>query len=137
MNNHLMNNTCSNLSEEEFMSIPTKGEKRMNAPIVLTDENFAEEVLKSALPVLVDFWATWCGPCQRIAPIVEELAGQYHGKAKIGKLDVDSAQKTAAEYGIRSIPTLLIFKGGKVAEQVIGAVPKKHITEKLDAALAN
>ena len=109
----------------------------MSEPITLTDENFAHEVLESEVPVLVDFWAVWCGPCRMVAPVVEALAGEYQGRAKVAKLDVDSAQKTATEYGIRSIPTLLIFKGGKVADQVIGAVPKKQIVEKLDAVLAN
>ena len=108
----------------------------MTDPIVLTDDNFESEVLESDRPVLVDFWATWCGPCRMVSPIVEELAGEYDGRAKVGKLDVDSAQKTAQEYGIRSIPTLLIFREGKVADQVIGAVPKVQITEKLDAVLA-
>lgn len=108
----------------------------MADPIVLTDDNFESEVLESDRPVLVDFWATWCGPCRMVSPIVEELAGEYFGRAKVGKLDVDSAQKTAQEYGIRSIPTLLIFREGKVADQVIGAVPKVQITEKLDAVLA-
>jgi thioredoxin 1 len=108
----------------------------MSEPIVVTDDNFAEEVLESDLPVLVDFWAAWCGPCRMIAPIVEELVGEYEGKAKICKMDVDAHQKTAAEFGIRSIPTLLLFKESKVADQVIGAVPKQQITEKLDAVLA-
>ena len=108
----------------------------MSEPIVLTDDNFSAEVLNAGLPVLVDFWATWCGPCRVIAPIVQELSSEYEGKAKVGKLDVDEAQKTAAEFGIRSIPTLLIFKRGKVADQIIGAVPKRQITEKLEAALA-
>ena len=109
----------------------------MSEPISLTDDNFSEEVLQSDQPVLVDFWAAWCGPCRMVAPIVEELAGEYDGRAKVCKLDVDAAQKTAGEFGIRSIPTLLIFKEGKVADQVIGAVPKTQITEKLDAVLSN
>lgn len=109
----------------------------MSEPITLTDENFSKEVLESNVPVLVDFWAVWCGPCRMVAPVVEALASEYQGRAKVAKLDVDSAQKTAMDYGIRSIPTLLIFKGGKVADQVIGAVPKKQIVEKLDAVLAN
>ena len=109
----------------------------MSEPIALTDDNFSDEVLSAELPVLVDFWATWCGPCRMIAPIVEELSSEYEGKAKVCKLDVDTAQKTAAEVGIRSIPTLLIFKEGKVADQLIGAVPKQQITEKLDASLSN
>ncbi len=108
----------------------------MSEPIVLTDDNFNSEVLNASQPVLVDFWATWCGPCRMIAPIVQELSSEYEGRAKVGKLDVDAAQKTAAEFGIRSIPTLLIFKEGKVADQIIGAVPKGQITEKLEAALA-
>ena len=107
----------------------------MSEPIVLTDDNFSAEVINASRPVLVDFWATWCGPCRMIAPIVQELSSEYEGRAKVGKLDVDSAQKTAAEFGIRSIPTLLIFKEGKVADQIIGAVPKGQITEKLEAAL--
>lgn len=109
----------------------------MSEPIALTDDNFSDEVLTAELPVLVDFWATWCGPCRMIAPIVEELSSEYEGKAKVCKLDVDTAQKTAAEFGIRSIPTLLIFKEGKVADQLIGAVPKQQIAEKLDASLSN
>ncbi len=109
----------------------------MSEPIALTDDSFAAEVVESDTPVLVDFWASWCGPCRMVGPIVAELAGEYEGKAKICKLDVDAAQKTAGEYGIRSIPTLLIFKNGKVADQVIGAVPKSQITEKLDAVLAS
>ncbi len=107
----------------------------MAGPIVLTDDNFNSEVLESAQPVLVDFWATWCGPCRMIAPIVEELSEEYDGRVKVGKLDVDSAQKTAGSFGIRSIPTLLLFKEGKVAEQIIGAVPKEQIAAKLDSAL--
>lgn len=108
----------------------------MSEPIALTDDNFSTEVLKASLPVLVDFWATWCGPCRAIAPIVQELSREYEGRAKVCKLDVDTAEKTAAEFGIRSIPTLLIFKEGKVADQIIGVVAKGQITEKLEAALA-
>jgi thioredoxin 1 len=109
----------------------------MSDPIALTDDNFSFEVLRAETPVLVDFWAAWCGPCRMVAPIVEELANEYAGRAKICKLDVDDAQKTAGEYGIRSIPTLLIFKEGKVADQVIGAVPKSQIKEKLDAVISD
>lgn len=108
----------------------------MSEPIALTDDNFSTEVLKASLPVLVDFWATWCGPCRAIAPIVQELSREYEGRAKVCKLDVDAAEKTAAEFGIRSIPTLLIFKEGKVADQIIGVVAKGQITAKLEAALA-
>ncbi len=101
----------------------------------ITDDNFEEEVIKSDKPVLIDFWAVWCGPCRMIAPIVEELATEYEGKVKIGKLDVDSNQQTSIKFGVRSIPTILIFKDGKVKETIIGAVPKKNIVEKLDALI--
>ncbi|KAB2851023.1 MAG: thioredoxin, partial [Ignavibacterium sp.] len=91
-------------------------------PIEFTDQNFNTEVLQSDKPVLVDFWAVWCGPCKMIAPFVEELAGEFEGKAKVGKLDVDNNQETAIKYGVRSIPTVLIFKAGKVTDTIIGAV---------------
>ena len=101
----------------------------------VTDGNFEEEVIKSDLPVLVDFWAPWCGPCRTVAPIVEELAKDYQGKLKVTKLDVDNNPSTAAKYGIFSIPTILIFKDGKVATQIVGAVPKKHFVDKLNELL--
>jgi thioredoxin 1 len=104
-------------------------------PMELTEETFEQEVLKATMPVLVDFWAAWCGPCKMIAPIVEELATEYEGKLKIGKVDVDNNQKIAMQYGIRSIPTLLVFKGGKVVEQIVGAAPKKTLVEKLSKHL--
>jgi thioredoxin 1 len=107
----------------------------MAKPMTLTDENFDTEVLSSDVPVLVDFWAEWCGPCKMIAPSVEELANEYEGKVKVGKLDVDSNQNVASNYGIRSIPSLLIFKDGQVVEQIVGAVPKNHIKSKLEAVL--
>lgn len=100
-------------------------------PMEVTDSNFQNEVLKSDKPVLLDFWAEWCGPCKMISPIVEELAKEYDGKLKVGKVDVDSNQQTSMQYGIRSIPTLLIFKGGKVVDQLVGAVPKKVLSEKI------
>jgi len=104
-------------------------------PNTFTDENFATEVLQSDKPVLVDFWAVWCGPCKTIAPLVEELAGEFEGKAKVGKLDVDNNQESAIKYGVRSIPTVLIFKDGKVHDTIIGAVPKVQLKKKLEAAL--
>ncbi|MDO6438791.1 thioredoxin [Cyclobacterium sp. 1_MG-2023] len=104
----------------------------MAKAIEITDSNF-EEVIKSDQPVLVDFWAEWCGPCKMIGPIVEELAGEYEGKATIGKLDVDANQDIPSKFGIRSIPTLLIFKGGEVVDKVVGAVPKSVLSDKLEA----
>ncbi len=104
----------------------------MAKPQAVTDAEFTEEVLKSDLPVLVDFWADWCGPCKMVAPVVEELANDYDGKLKVMKVDVDSSPLTAGTYGIRSIPTLLIFKDGKPVQQVVGAVPKQMLQEKID-----
>ena len=108
----------------------------MASAVAITDATFQSEVVESPVPVLVDFWAVWCGPCKMVAPIVDELAGEYEGKVKVGKVDVDSEQKVATDFGIRSIPTILIFKDGKVADTVVGAVPKKHLQEKLEAVLA-
>jgi thioredoxin 1 len=108
----------------------------MAKPVTLTDNNFETEVLSSDKPVLVDFWAEWCGPCKMIAPFVEELAAEYDGKVKVGKLDVDSNTDIAMKLGIRSIPALLIFKKGQVVEHIIGAVPKNQIKSKLEAALS-
>ena len=104
-------------------------------PIEITDDNFEAEVVKSDKPVLIDFWAVWCGPCKLIAPIVEELAAEYDGKVKIGKLDVDNNQQTSIKFGVRSIPTLLLFKNGQLKDTIIGAVPKKNIVEKLNSVL--
>ncbi len=104
-------------------------------PIEITDGNFEAEVLQSDKPVLIDFWAAWCAPCRMIAPIVEELAQEYDGKVKIGKLDVDSNQQTAIKYGVRSIPTVLIIKNGEVADTIIGALPKTAFVNKLEAVL--
>ena len=98
-------------------------------------DDFEAEVLKSDIPVLVDFWAEWWGPCRAIGPIVDELATEYSGKAKIGKLNVDTDNQVAAQYGVRSIPALLIFKDGAVANQIVGAVPKEKITELLDSVI--
>lgn len=99
----------------------------------LTDATFEQDVIKSNLPVLIDFWAAWCGPCRMIAPIIEELASEYDNKAKICKLDVDNNPNTAMQFGIRSIPTILILKNGEVVDTIVGAVPKAHIVEKINA----
>jgi len=98
----------------------------------ITDANFDAEVINSDKPVLIDFWAVWCGPCKLIAPVVEEVAKEYKGKFKVGKMDIDNNPNVAMKYGIRSIPTLLIFKDGKVVDQIVGAVPKNVITSKMD-----
>ncbi len=101
----------------------------------ITQGNFQSEVLDSKVPVLVDFWATWCGPCRAVAPIVESLAGEYAGRAKVGKIDVDAEQTLAQQFNIASIPTLIVFKGGKPVESVLGARPKTQIAALLDKHL--
>jgi thioredoxin 1 len=108
----------------------------MAKALEVSDSTFEQEVLQSNQPVLVDFWAVWCGPCKAIAPIVEELAGDYEGKLKVMKLDVDDNPRTAVAYGVQSIPTLLVFKDGKPAERIVGAVPKKVIVDKLQSVMA-
>jgi thioredoxin 1 len=108
----------------------------MGKAVEVTDSTFEQEVLRSAQPVLVDFWAVWCGPCKAIAPVVEELAGEYEGKLKVMKLDVDDNPRTAMAYGVQSIPTLLVFKNGQPAERIVGAVPKKVIVDKLQSVMA-
>ena len=108
----------------------------MAHPIEITDATFEEEVVKSDTPVVVDFWAEWCGPCKMIAPLVEELAEEYDGKVKFTKLDVDSNPQTPMQFGIRGIPTLLIFNDGKPVGQVVGAVPKSMLKKRVDEAIA-
>ena len=108
----------------------------MAEPFAVTDTDFEEKVVKSDLPVLVDFWADWCAPCKMIAPVVQELAQEYDGKLNFAKLDVDSNPNTAMTYGVRSIPTLLIFKGGTPVGQIVGAVPKGTLKQKIDDTLA-
>ena len=108
----------------------------MAGPFVVSDADFGEKVLESDVPVLVDFWAEWCMPCKMIAPIVEELSKEYDGQMDFAKLDVDSNPDTALTYGVRSIPTLLVFKGGQPVDQIVGAVPKGALKKKIDSALA-
>ncbi|RJP77105.1 MAG: thioredoxin TrxA [Candidatus Zixiibacteriota bacterium] len=107
----------------------------MSAIVHFKDDTFQQEVLQSDIPVLVDFWAEWCGPCHMIAPFVEQISDEYQGRVKVGKLNVDENPRTASSFGIRGIPTLLLFKGGKAVEQIIGAVPKAQIKSRLDAHL--
>ena len=104
--------------------------------VTLTEQNFAQEVLKSATPMLVDFWAEWCGPCKMIAPVLDELADEFAGRARVGKVNIDDHQSLAAQYGIRAIPTLLLFKQGEVAEQLVGAKSKRDLKASLEKAVA-
>jgi len=104
--------------------------------VTLTQENFSQQVLQSSAPVLVDFWAEWCGPCKMIAPLLDELADEYDGKVKIGKVNIDEQQNLAAEYGVRAIPTLLVFHHGQVADQLVGARSKRDLKASLDRVAA-
>ena len=104
--------------------------------VVVTDADFEAEVLKSDLPVLVDFWAEWCGPCKMLGPVVEEIAGETVGQLKVGKLDIDANQNSAFQFGVRSIPTLILFKNGREAERFVGYMPKERILAKLEPHLA-
>jgi thioredoxin 1 len=107
----------------------------MGKALELNENNFKQEVLDSSIPVLVDFWATWCGPCRMVGPIVEEIASDYKDKVKVGKVNTEDNASLAGEYGVISIPTMIIFKNGKPVDQIIGAVPKEVIVKKMDTHL--
>jgi thioredoxin 1 len=109
----------------------------MATTVAVTEQTFDSEVLKSQVPVLVDFWATWCGPCKMIAPIVEDIAGEYAGKLKVLKLDVDENSGVAAKYNVMSIPTLGIFSKGELIERIVGYMPKEALKKRIEAALAS
>lgn len=107
----------------------------MTHPTAISDSQFESEVINSNIPVLVDFWAEWCGPCKAIAPTLVEIAGEYEGRVKIVKVDVDENRQSAMQYNIRSIPSLLIFKDGVEVDRIVGALPKQHLTTKINAQL--
>ncbi len=107
----------------------------MSKTIVLNDDNFESEVLNSEIPVLVDFWAEWCGPCRALAPVIEEIAEDYSGEIKVGKLNVDENPGASSAYDVRSIPTLIVFKDGAVLDRIVGALPKNHITDLVDSVV--
>ena len=103
----------------------------MSTPFDVTDHSFEQDVIQSDLPTVVDFWAVWCAPCKRIAPLLEEMAAEYEGQLKIAKLNVDENYDTAGKYGVMSIPTLLVFKGGQPVERIVGFMPKDHLMDKI------
>jgi len=107
----------------------------MSGVLQVTDADFEQEIIKSEIPVMVDFWAEWCGPCKIVGPTVEELAKDYEGRVKIAKMDVDSNRETPTRFGIRNIPTLILFKNGEVAQTIVGAHPKSHLEEELKKLL--
>jgi len=120
-------------SKTNFLTNKLINKKRM--ALAITDATFDEVVLKSDKPVVVDFWAAWCGPCRMVGPVIDEIHGEYEGKAVVGKVDVDANQEFAAKYGVRNIPTVLIFQNGEVVGRQVGVAPKKTYTDAIDALL--
>ena len=121
---------------KKIIKITLEEREYMSKPFAVTDGSFEADVLNADTPVVVDFWAEWCGPCKAIAPVVDELAAEYDGKVKFAKLDVDTNPRTAINYGIRGIPALLIFDEGKVAGQIVGALPKQSIAKSIEEAIS-
>jgi thioredoxin 1 len=125
-----------NFKPPEYVIVFHNGdEKNMSEIAEVTDQSFEEEIINSELPAMVDFWAEWCGPCKTVGPTVEELSKEYKGKINIVKMNVDENRKTTTRFGIRNIPTLILFKGGEVVQTIIGAQPKSHIEEELKKLL--
>jgi len=127
--------TCFERDEKRTAPSPFGEDSVADKPVPVNDTSFDQQVLKAETPVLVDFWATWCGPCKMIAPVLEEIAGEQSGKLKIAKLDVDQNPETAQKYGVMSIPTLLLFKNGKEVNRLVGYMPKSQILQKISAGL--
>ena len=135
MSIYLVKITCFFYSPGAMLIQKNKEVSMGENTLTISDDNFEAEVLSSEIPVLVDFWATWCGPCKAIAPMIDELAAEYSGQLKVGKVNVDENPKTPGKYGVRGIPTLILFKGGEIVEQVVGAVPKSQLEELVKKAV--
>ena len=131
----VLKTACFEQREKRTASSPFGEDFVADKPVPVNDTSFDQQVLKSETPVLVDFWATWCGPCKMIAPVLEEIAGEQSGKLKIAKLDVDQNPETAQKFGVMSIPTLLLFKDGKEVNRLVGYMPKAQILQKISAGL--
>lgn len=133
---HYTSSNCLVCSADNGAITQPKGNSKMSTAAAISTDTFEQEVLKSAEPVLVDFWAPWCMPCKMLGPTIDELAGDYAGKIKVVKVNVDENQPLAGQYGVRGIPTIILFKKGEPADRLVGAQPKQVFVEKLDKALA-